>query len=280
MIFDLHCHTTHSDGALTPRELVARAVDNGVDVLAITDHDTLGAWRATPPLEGAIRLVPGIEFSTRWEIQGEARGETMGIHVLGLNVDPGSDALAAGVRFQSAARLERARRIGERLAKQGIADAFAGAAALSPGGYIGRPQFARYLVAIGKVDSIETAFRQYLGDGLLGDVREHWAGLPQVVEWIRDGGGIAVLAHPLKYRLTSSKLRRLLADFLRAGGQGMEVVSGQQQPQQTASLARLCEQLQLLASCGSDFHAPGQPWSELGRFRALPAGLVPVWERF
>jgi hypothetical protein len=276
MIFDLHCHTVHSDGALTPREIVARAAAMGVDVLAITDHDTLGAWRETPPLEGAIRLIPGIELSTRWETMGE----TIGIHVLGLNVDPGSTALAAGVRFQQEARLERARRIGERLGKHGIADAFAGAAALSPGGYIGRPQFARHLVAIGRAGSVEDAFKQYLGDGLVGDVRQHWAGLPQVVEWIRAAGGVAVLAHPLKYKLTRSKLKRLLADFLQAGGQGMEVVSGQQQLQQTASLGKLCEQLGLLASCGSDFHEPGNPWSELGRFRSLPAYLPPVWERF
>jgi predicted metal-dependent phosphoesterase TrpH len=275
MIFDLHCHTTHSDGALTPAELVARATAMGVDVLAITDHDTLGAWPeaqpAAPPLDGAIRLVPGIEFSTQWE--------SMGIHVLGLNVDPASDAMEAGVRFQQEARLERARRIGERLGKQGIAGALEGAAALSTGGYIGRPQFARHLVAVGKAGSVEDAFRQYLGDGLVGDLRQHWAGLPQVVEWIRAAGGVAVLAHPLKYKLTRSKLKRLLADFMRAGGEGMEVVSGQQQLQQTASLAKLCEQLGLLASCGSDFHEPGNPWSELGRFRALPDYLLPVWER-
>jgi hypothetical protein len=276
MIFDLHCHTTHSDGALTPPELVARAAAMGVDLLSITDHDTLGAWpaarRAAAALPAAPRLVPGIEFSTQWE--------TMGVHVLGLNVDPGSDAMETGVRFQTGARMERARRIGERLAKQGIAGAFAGAAALSSGGYIGRPQFARHLVAIGKAASVEDAFKRYLGDGLMGDIREHWANLPQVVEWIRAAGGVAVLAHPLKYKLTRSKLKRLLADFMGAGGEGLEVVSGQQQLQQTASLAKLCEQLGLLASCGSDFHEPGNPWSELGRYRALPDYLAPVWERF
>jgi predicted metal-dependent phosphoesterase TrpH len=276
MIFDLHCHTVHSDGALTPREIVARAAALGVDVLAITDHDTLGAWHETPTLDGAVRLVPGIEFSTRWE----TLGESIGIHVLGLNVDPGSAALAAGVRFQQEARLERARRIGERLGRHGVADACAGAAELATGGYIGRPQFARHLVAIGKAASVEDAFKLYLGDGMLGDVRQHWAAMPQVVEWIRAAGGVAVLAHPLKYKLTRSKLKRLLADFMHAGGEGMEVVSGQQQLQQTASLAKLCEQLGLLASCGSDFHEPGSPWSELGRFRALPAYLTPVWERF
>jgi len=276
MIFDLHCHTLLSDGALAPAELVARAAAMGVDVLAITDHDTLDAWpearRATASLPGAIRLVPGIEFSTRWE--------TIGIHVLGLNVDPASDAMEASVRYQTEARLERARRIGERLAKQGIAGAFDGAAALSAGGYIGRPQFARHLVAIGKAGSVEDAFRRYVGDSLVGDIRQHWANLPQVIEWIRAAGGVAVLAHPLKYKLTRSKLKRLLADFMRAGGEGLEVISGQQQLQQTASLAKLCEQLGLLASCGSDFHEPGNPWSELGRFRALPDYLAPVWERF
>jgi predicted metal-dependent phosphoesterase TrpH len=280
LIYDLHCHTLHSDGALTPPEVVARAAANGVGALSITDHDTLAAWpearSAAPPLEAGIRLIPGIEFSTRWE----TLGESIGIHVLGLNVDPASDAMEAGVRFQTEARLERARRIGERLARQGIADAFDGAAALSHGGYIGRPQFARHLVAIGKAGSVEDAFKNYVGDGLLGDLRQHWADLPQVVAWIRAAGGVAVLAHPLKYKLTRSKLKRLLTDFMRAGGEGLEVISGQQQLQQTASLAKLCEQLGLLASCGSDFHEPGNPWSELGRFRALPGYLAPVWERF
>jgi len=272
MIIDLHSHTTFSDGALTPLELMTRAIEKKVDVLAITDHDTMDAYRDLPASHDRLKLVPGIEFSTQWL--------NTGIHVLGLNVDPGSDALNTGVQFQSDARLERARRIGENLAKKGIKDAFTGASQITKGSYIGRPHFAQHLINIGKVKSMQAAFKHYMGDGKAGDVKQHWAELPQIVQWIRDAGGIPVLAHPLKYKLTRTKLKRLLDQFLQAGGQGMEVISGQQLPYQTANLAQLCEQKKLLASCGSDFHGPGKRWAELGVFATLPKNVTPVWERF
>jgi len=148
------------------------------------------------------------------------------------------------------------------------------------GAYIGRPHFAQHLINIGKVDCMHNAFKKYMGDGKAGDVKKHWAELPQIIQWIRDANGIAVLAHPLKYKLTRTRLKRMLDSFIEAGGQGMEVVSGQQIPQQTSDMAQLCVQKNLLASCGSDFHAPGKPWAELGKFAALPGHVTPVWDRF
>jgi predicted metal-dependent phosphoesterase TrpH len=272
MIFDLHSHTTFSVGVLTPRELIARAVEKKVDVLSITDHDTIDAYHDMQARDGGITLVPGIEFSTQWL--------NTGIHVLGLNVETGSDALRAGVQFQTDARLERARQISENLEKKGIEDAFAGALQLSSGNYIGRPHFAQYLINTGRAKSMSAAFKNYMGDGKAGDVKQHWAELSQIVQWIRDANGIPVLAHPLKYRLTRTKLKRLLDQFLQLGGQGIEVVSGQQLPYQTADLAQLCEQKKLLASCGSDFHEPGKRWADLGVFASLPKNVTPVWDRF
>lgn len=272
MIFDLHSHTSFSDGVLTPRELILRAIDQGVGALAITDHDTVDAYRDLPAVETQIRLVAGIEFSTQWE--------NSGIHVLGLNIDPDSDAIVAGTRFQTEARMRRALRIGENLEKKGLAGAYEGAAGLSTGGYMGRPHFAHYLVNSGQVDSVEAAFKKYLGAGKAGDVRQHWADLPQIIQWIREGGGIAVLAHPLKYKMTRTRLRRLLDRFIAEGGQGMEVVSGKQLPYQTADMAKLCEEKNLLASCGSDFHRPEKIWAELGKFAPLPGNVTPVWDRF
>jgi predicted metal-dependent phosphoesterase TrpH len=272
VIFDLHTHTILSDGVLTPRELVSRALDHGVDALAITDHDTLDAYRELAPAQDRIKLIPGIELSTQWQ--------STGIHVLGLNVDLDSDAITTAARTQSGARLERARRIGEKLEKKGVRNAFEGARKLSHGGYIGRPHFAQYLINIGKADSMSAAFKKYMGDGKAGDVRQHWAELPQIIQWIRDANGIAVLAHPLKYKLTRTRLKRLLESFIQAGGQGMEVVSGAQLPQQTRDMAQLCEQKSLLASCGSDFHMPGKAWAELGAFMSLPTNVTPVWSRF
>jgi predicted metal-dependent phosphoesterase TrpH len=272
MIFDLHSHTTLSDGVFTPQELIQRAIEKGVDVLAITDHDTLDAYQDMPDTLGKIKLIPGIELSTQWE--------NTGIHVLGLNIDLGSEAINTAARLQSEARLSRARIIGEKLAKKGIEDAFAGAEELSIGGYIGRPHFAQHIVNIGKVSSIQAAFKKYLGAGKAGDVKQHWTELPQIIQWIRDAHGIAVLAHPLKYKLTATKLKRLLDNFLQTGGQGMEVVSGRQLQQPTQYLAHLCEQKNLLASVGSDFHRPSKHWAELGAIPPLPDNVTPVWDLF
>ena len=272
MIFDLHSHTTLSDGALTPGELVSRAVEKSVDVLAITDHDTIDAYQNLPDRHKSLRLIAGIEFSTQWE--------NTGIHVLGLNIDPCSDAIKVAAKIQTEARIDRARVIGEKLEKHGIEDAFAGASQLAIGSYIGRPHFAQYIVNIGKTGDMQAAFKKYLGAGKTGDVRQYWANLRQVIQWVRDANGIAVLAHPLKYKLTNSKLKRLLDSFIQAGGQGIEVVSGRQLPQQTEYVSRLCEQKNLLASCGSDFHRPGKHWADLGSFPGLPGNVTPVWDRF
>ena len=272
MVFDLHSHTTFSDGVLTPHELVLRAIDKRVDVLSITDHDTLDAYQDMPQVNSDITMVAGIEFSTQWE--------NTGIHVIGLNIDPDSESINSGVRYQADARLQRARMIGERLKGRGIEDAFNGANALSRGSYIGRPHFAQHIVDIGKAKSIQAAFNKYMGDGKTGDVKQHWAELSQIIQWIRDANGIAVLAHPLKYKLTRTKLKRLIVDFIKVGGQGIEVISGHQTAQQTTALATLCEQYELLASCGSDFHMPDRPWAELGAIAALPGNVTPVWDRF
>lgn len=272
MIHDLHSHTVHSDGSLTTEELLSRAIEHEVDVLSITDHDTVNAYRTLPVVPPGVQLIPGIEFSTQWE--------HLGIHVLGLNIDQGSTAIEEGVRFQSNARFDRARQIGERLEKKGIKGAFEGAARLSATDYIGRPHFARHLVETGRAIDIHDAFKRYMGDGKAGDVRQHWAELAQIIEWIRGANGIAVLAHPLKYKLTRTRLKKLLNGFIEAGGQGMEVISGQQTAQQTAALSQLCAELNLLASCGSDFHMPDRRWAELGSFNPLPGNLTPVWQHF
>lgn len=276
MIFDLHSHTNYSDGDLSPIELIARAVDMGVGTLAITDHDTIDGIQALfASASGAfesINLIAGIELSTHWK--------GTGIHALGLNIDPDSAAIEEATRIQMQARQVRAEQISDNLAKLGLKGALEGAQKVSGGRFIGRPHFAQWMVAQGIVKNMQAAFKQYLGHGKAGDVKQHWADLAQVIEWIRGAGGIAVLAHPLKYRLTRTRLKRFLNDFIEVGGQGMEVISGQQQAQETAGMADLCVERGLLASCGSDFHCPGKPWSELGRFAALPAKVTPVWDQF
>lgn len=276
MRVDLHCHTTASDGGLDPAALCQRAVAQGVELLAITDHDTVRgyreavAWLATQDLP--LRLLPAAEYSCVWR--------NLSVHVVGLNIDVEHPAsLAAGAYFDTARR-ERATLIGAKLARLGIEGALEGALALAGSSQIGRPYFARYLVAQGVVRSEDEAFERYLGAGKAGDVRVLWPELSTVVEWITAAGGVAVLAHPAKYRLTATRLRSLVADFAACGGAALEVVVGRQVLDTTAFMAQLCRQHGLAASVGSDFHKPGHSWSELGKIDDLPAGCEPVWMRW
>jgi predicted metal-dependent phosphoesterase TrpH len=271
MIVDLHCHTDASDGTLSPPELVSRAVENGVETLAITDHDTVDAYaRIRGEQFPEIKLIHGIELSTRWR--------SIGIHIVGLDIDLNSESLQTSIRQQQAARLERAATISRRLAKRGIDNALEGALAIAGKSLIGRPHFAQFLIAQGYVDTFSMAFKKYLGAGKAGDVKQMWPEMRTVIHWIREAGGIAVLAHPAKYKLTRTKLTELTQDFKADGGTAIEVISGQQPEEITRHLAKLCAEHELLASCGSDFHSPDNHWSELGRCGKLPDGCQPVWE--
>lgn len=271
MIVDLHTHTNASDGSLDAAQLLHEATTAGVQLLSITDHDTLAAYSSLPAGgQDAPQLVCGIELSTEW------RG--CGIHVLGLNVALASDAMHAATTFQSAARIQRAEKIAERLERVGVENALDGARAHAHGGLIGRPHFARHLVASGFVKDFAQAFQKYLGAGKIGDVKQHWAPLAQIVDWIRDSGGTAVLAHPGRYGLTHTRRNALIDEFAALGGTGLELISGRQEPSLTATLAAAAAKLGLLASCGSDFHHPGQPWARLGMPLALPPACRPVWD--
>ena len=269
---DLHSHTIVSDGHLAPKELIERAKAKGVEVLSITDHDTVAAYQqlADIKLDGLI-IIPGVEFSTQW------RG--VGVHIVGLNLNLDSLAIKEAVAQQEKARAERALLIAERLLKARCAINFQRVKEIANHSHIGRPHFAQHLVELGLVKNISMAFKKYLGNGKVGDVKQCWAEVDQIVHWITEAGGVAVLAHPLKYKMTRTKLSALLDDFIAAGGRGMEVVSGQQTKDETRVLARLCVEKGLLASCGSDFHQPSQ-WSEIGAMSAFPKECQPVWSEW
>ena len=211
LIFDLHSHSNFSDGLLPPKELLARALEMQVNTLAITDHDTVAGLQALAAEKLAtaspVNLVAGIELSTQWQ--------STGIHVLGLNIDPDSAAMTEATHIQMDARQRRAEQISFNLHKQGIPAALEGARKHATGRFIGRPHFAQWLVEQGMVKNMQTAFKQYLGQDKAGDVKQHWADLRQVIEWIRDANGIAVLAHPLKYKLTRTRLKRFMGDFIK-----------------------------------------------------------------
>ncbi|WP_285764297.1 PHP domain-containing protein [Biformimicrobium ophioploci] len=269
---DLHCHSSCSDGILSPAALVSRAKANGVEVLALTDHDTC-AGIAEAVAAGAglgVEVIAGIEVSVAW---GKRQ-----LHVLGLGVDPEHPSMEALVQAQRRRREARAEIIAQRLEKRGFHGALAGARAQMEEGaeVLARPHFARWLVAAGHVDSATRAFKKLLGPGKIGDVKPDWPELAEVVELLHECGGLAVLAHPLKYGFTRTVLRRLLSAFEECGGDAVEVVCGQQTPVQTRDLAAMAVEAGLAGSIGSDFHTPGQPWAELGIAR-MPDGVEPVW---
>ncbi|HFD78940.1 MAG TPA: PHP domain-containing protein [Gammaproteobacteria bacterium] len=269
---DLHSHSTASDGTLAPTRLVERARSAGVDVLALTDHDTLdGVAEAQAAAEGSgLQLIPGVEISVSWR--------SMTIHVLALNVDPGNRTLGEGLARLQRFRDWRAREIGRRLAARGIGGALEGAERFRHGRILSRTHFAHFLVEAGHAASLREVFRRFLVKGKPGYVAGEWATLEEVVDWIGQAGGLAVIAHPARYRLTRSKLQTLVGEFREAGGVGLEVVSGSHTRDETLHMAAVANEHGLLASCGSDYHGPEKPWVELGRLPPFPARCRPVWQ--
>lgn len=266
---DLHSHTNCSDGVLTPDQLLAEAAAAGIELFSITDHDTVEAYRSIKAdIPSSLTLVPGIELSCTWR--------HLTVHIVGLGIDLESDLINQVEEQQGKARNDRFLTILQKLEKRNLKidrERVIAQAGNTPG----RPHIARYLVETGQVKSAQQAFDKYLGQGKIGDVKECWPGLEQIVSWIVQMGGVAVIAHPIKYKLTRTKLMELCTEFKEAGGVAIEVISGQQTPQQTAAIASLARQLDLLASVGSDFHSPEQIWIKLGRIPELPPQLTPVW---
>lgn len=249
-----------------------RAAAQGVQVLALTDHDEMrGISEADETARSVgVILVPGVEISTTWS------GRT--VHIVGLYVDPAHDALLDGLRANRSGRVERARRMGESLAKTGISGAYEAAYELAPNKeLISRTHFARFLIEKGYAKNMKAVFKRFLIQGKPGYVAHQWASLAESIEWIRAAGGVAVLAHPGRYDMGRTRMELLLADFKACGGEAIEVVSGSHTPDQVPIFARYAQEHGLLASCGSDFHAPGEGGRELGRMAPLPEACRPVW---
>jgi len=270
-IYDLHSHSTASDGTLTPSELVARAVSSGVDVLALTDHDTTDGIEeaASAARASSLCLVAGVEISVTWGGQV--------VHVVGLGIEPGTEALQAGLAELREFRQWRAGEIARRLQQEGIEGAYEGASAHARGALISRTHFARFLVQQGYADDMRKVFKHYLTKGKPGHVAGEWAELDQAVGWIRQAGGEAVIAHPARYSMTRSKLKRLLGEFREAGGVALEVVSSSHSRDEIFAMAKHATDHRLLASAGSDFHGPETPWAALGRLQPLPPTVTPIW---
>lgn len=269
---DLHSHSTVSDGLFTPSELVRRAAAQGVKVLALTDHDDVAGLdeARNAAAEAGIVLINGVEISVTWNNRS--------VHLVGLRIDPAHEALREGLAAIRAGRGDRARLIAAELEKAGIPGSLEGAYAFAANpSIISRTHFARFLVEKGIVKDTRTVFKKYLVKGKPGFVAHRWADFADAIGWIRASGGIAVLAHPGRYDLGRTNLNALIADFKEAGGEAIEVVTGSHTADQFAQFAQFAKEYELLASCGSDFHGPGESYMDLGRLPELPSGCKPVW---
>jgi predicted metal-dependent phosphoesterase TrpH len=275
--YDLHCHSNVSDGLLSPGNLVARAAERGVKVLALTDHDDLdGLTEAAEAAKlHAMTFINGVEISVSW------RSHTL--HIVGLCIDPNFPALVEGLRTIRSGRRHRAELMAESLARCGIGGALEGAYRYTTNPeMIGRTHFARFLVEAAHCKDVGSVFKRYLVKGKPGYVQHQWAALQDAIAWIRGAGGIAILAHPGRYTVGRkamgiTTLRELMKEFVELGGKGIEVVTGSHTPPQYAEFARYATEFGLLSSCGSDFHGPEESYRDVGRLPDLPLECTPVW---
>ncbi len=250
MIIDLHCHTNCSDGKLSPTELINLAIENKLELLAITDHDCTNAYteinKQINKLPNSLKLINGIEISTSWN--------GIGIHIVGLNIDINSKSILEAVSFQKQARIERTEKIIHKLAKKKIVIDYKTLIKQAGHDNIGRPHIAQYLVNNNYVVSVDKAFQKYLGTGKSANIKQCWADMEQIINWITNAGGIAIIAHPNKYKMTRTKQHYFIDSFIEMGGKGIEIISGRQPIDVTNKYIRLANDKGLLASVGSDFH--------------------------
>ncbi len=272
---DLHCHSVVSDGTLTPEALASRAKNNGVQIWSLTDHDELGgqsrARKAAADL--GLQYISGVEISVTWCDQT--------VHIVGLGVDDENQALIEGLYKTRHGRSERAKEMSAQLEQVGIPNAYEGALH-----FVGNPElvsrthFARYLVEAGVCKNTNEVFTNYLIEGKPGFVPHAWASLENAVSWIRGAGGLAVIAHPGRYRYTSLQLTQLYEQFKDLGGRGIEVVTGSHSASEFKTFAKVAQQYDFLASRGSDFHDPQESYIDLGQLPDLPSQLRPIWSVF
>ena len=269
---DLHCHSVVSDGTLTPEALAARAHANGVELWALTDHDEIGGQQRALAAAQSV----GLRYLTGVEISVTFAGET--VHIVGLGFDATDEQLSEGLRNTRGGRDLRARDMADQLAKVGIPGAYEGALK-----YVGNPElisrthFARFLVETGACKDTPEVFRKYLTEGKPGYVAHRWAALGDAVRWITQAGGVAVVAHPGRYKFSPTEEYALFTEFKTHGGQGVEVVTGSHTVAEYAEYADLAKELDLVASRGSDFHSPTESRTDLGQLPFLCAQLTPVW---
>ena len=270
---DLHCHSVVSDGTLTPEALAERAKTNGVELWALTDHDEAGGQHRAM----AAARAQGMRYLTGTEISVTFAGET--VHIVGLGFDPDDAGMLQGLRATRGGREQRAMEMSDGLAKVGIQGAYKGALK-----FVGNPElisrthFARFLVESGVCKETSEVFRKYLTEGKPGYVPHRWASLRDAVNWIASAKGLAIIAHPARYKFTPNEEYALFSEFKAHGGRGVEVVTGSHTAAEAIKYAETAREFGLAASRGSDFHSPEESRTDLGSLPFLPGNLTPVWE--
>ena len=270
---DLHCHSVVSDGTLTPEDLAARAKANGVELWALTDHDEIGGQHRA----AAAAHAQGMAYLTGVEISVTFADTT--VHIVGLGFDPHDTRLAEGLAATRGGRGERAKDMAEQLAQAGIPGAYEGALQfVGNPALISRTHFARFLVETGVCKDTSEVFRKYLIEGKPGYVPHRWASLGNAVRWITEAGGMAIIAHPARYKFSANEEFALFSEFKTHGGRGVEVVTGSHSAAEYVTYAAMAKEFGLAASRGSDFHSPDESHTDLGTLPLLPGQLTPVWE--
>ena len=269
---DLHCHSTVSDGLLSPQDLVAHAAASGVKVLAITDHDDVSGLAAArlAAAEHGIHFVNGVEISVTWKKRT--------LHIVGLKFDADNDALKLALDKVRYTRDMRAQEMAAGLAKAGIANAYEGAKAIAKQSILTRSHFAQLLAQNGHAKDVKSVFKKYLVKGKPGFVESNWMDLESAVGLIIGAGGQAVIAHPGRYDLGMVNMHLLMHEFRMLGGSAIEVVTGSHQPPQYQQFAKIAHKFSLKSSLGSDYHGTGLSFMGMGQVPDLPAGCVPVWD--
>ncbi len=270
-LIDLHCHSTVSDGVLTPTEIVNHAAEKGVRVLALTDHDDvagLASARLVAETHG-MQFINGVEVSVTW------RRRTL--HIVGLKINPEYAPLVEGLAKIRAGRHTRAEGMAQALEKVGIHGALEGAYEYSKGGIISRTHFARFLIEKGYAKDTKAVFKHYLVKGKPGYIEHQWASLEDAMAWIIGSGGVAVIAHPGRYDLGRVTMLELMHEFRALGGEAIEVVTGSHTVDQYQEFAKMAKSFDLASSMGSDYHGKGQTYIEMGRLPSLPSNCLPVW---
>ena len=269
---DLHTHSNKSDGELSPAELIYKAANNGIRILALTDHDTVSGLEDAKKaaIKNSINLVNGIELSTQWDNKT--------IHIIGLNIDGKNTLITEKCKKLKEMRKERAKKISLKLSKVGIQGAYEYTKKIVKNGNITRYHFAQFLIEKKYARNLTDVFKRFLVKNKPGYVSTNWPNLDETINLINIAGGVAVIAHPLRYKITATKLRKLIKEFKNCGGKAIEVITSHNILKEVVIASDYAKKYNLAASIGSDFHNEKTSWNKLGGLPLLPDNLLPVWK--